>query len=59
MEMKSLKTKLATGEKENAVLQEELDKEKDFLMHPQALWYTQLRVWHAPKSQGETHLRVS
>jgi hypothetical protein len=36
-----------------------LDKEKDFLMHPQALWYTQLRVWHAPKSQGETHLRVS
>jgi hypothetical protein len=37
MEMKSLKTKLATGEKENAVLQEELDKEKDFLMHPQAL----------------------
>ncbi len=36
MEVRSLKNRLATWEKENAVLQEELDKERDFLIHPQA-----------------------
>ncbi len=38
MEVRSLKNRLATWEKENAVLQEELDKERDFLIHPQAPW---------------------
>ncbi len=36
MEVRSLKNRLATWEKENALVQEELDKERDFLKHPQA-----------------------
>jgi hypothetical protein len=37
LKVRSLKNRLATGEKENALLQEELDKEREFLMHPQVL----------------------
>ncbi len=45
----SLKNKLATGEKEKAILQEELDKEKDF----QKGYRHNVEIWRKNKAKAK------
>ncbi len=54
MEVKSLKTRLAIGEKEKAVLEEELDKERDF----QKGYKHNVEIWKKNRAEGKQKIKV-
>ncbi len=54
LEVNSVKNRLATWEKENAILQEELDKEKDF----QKRYKHNVKIWRKNRAEAEQKIKM-